>query len=633
MKNITFIIAVLALLASYAFAPTTGTITGTITSKSTGKPLAGVNVTVDNTSFGDATDGRGHYTIKNVPSGRYSLTVSMLGFISETAQNVIVNASKTTTVDFDLTETSPASEEVIIKTEQPVMDQDKSMLQRIKQKLSGEKKMDAVMGMSEVRMLAAPAPCVADFNTEEYRTITENEFFETMKKPLSTFSIDVDAASYSNTRRFLTQGQLPPKDAVRIEEFINYFDYDYPEPKANDPFSIYLEYSACPWNEQHNIVHIGLKGRSIQKDKQLKNNLVFLLDVSGSMNSPDKLPLLKKAFRLLVNELNPNDMISIVVYAGAAGLVLEPTPGSDKENILAAIDNLNAGGSTAGGAGIQLAYKTAKENLLKEGNNRIILATDGDFNIGVSSTSELTRLVEDKRKEGIFLTILGFGMGNIKDNRLEQLADKGNGNYAYIDNIMEAKKVLVNEIGATLFTIAKDVKIQVEFNPAKIKSYRLVGYENRLLTDKDFEDDTKDAGEIGAGHTVTALYEVVPADNQPEDYKLKYQETKVNKNATSSDEALTVRIRYKQPDGSTSTEIVNVVKDKPLALSKTSDNYRFSVAVAEFGMILRDSQFKGNANMKNVTQLAKASLAKDEFGYRAEFVRLVDTAELLMKQQ
>ena len=471
-----------------------------------------------------------------------------------------------------------------------------------------------------------------DFNTEEYDRIYENEFLEALTNPLSTFSIDVDTASYSNVRRFINNSQLPPQDAVRIEEFINYFNYDYAQPQDEHPFSINVELSEVPWNPAHQLVQIGLQGRKIPKAQLPDSNLVFLLDVSGSMDQPNKLPLVKQGFRLLVEQLYEKDRIAIVVYAGAAGLALPPTHGDNKAAILQAIENLEAGGSTAGGEGIELAYQVARENYIEGGNNRVILATDGDFNVGPSSDAELVRLIEQKRDEGVFLTILGFGTGNYKDSKMEQLADKGNGNYAYLDSIREAKKVLVSELAGTLLTIAKDVKIQIEFNPAKVKAYRLIGYENRMLAKEDFSDDTKDAGELGAGHSVTALYEIIPvgADeairSTPE---LKYQETELSDEAEQTDELMTVKLRYKQPDGDESILMVHPVLDESISLDQSSDDLRFAAAVAEFGLLLRDSPFKGDATYAQVLELAQGSKGQDEEGYRAEFIRLVETAELL----
>jgi Ca-activated chloride channel family protein len=479
--------------------------------------------------------------------------------------------------------------------------------------------------MVEAECLPGPA-----FNTEEYSRIYENRFVKVANKPLSTFSIDVDAASYSNMRRFLMQNALPPKDAIRIEEMINYFRYDYPQPENGHPFSITTELGACPWNKKHKLVHIGLQGIKVETKNLPASNLVFLLDVSGSMNSPNKLPLLKTAFKMLVKNLRKEDKVSIVVYAGAAGLVLPPTQGTDKNRIIQALESLQAGGSTAGGAGIRLAYETAKKNYLRNGNNRVVLATDGDFNVGVSSEGNLVRLIEEKRKQGIFLTVLGFGMGNYKDSKMEKLADKGNGNYAYIDNVMEAKKVLVEEMGGTLLTIAKDVKLQIEFNPAKIQAYRLIGYENRVLADEDFNDDKKDAGELGVGHSVTALYEIIPVGVKAglrDVDTLKYQNQDNKTKPMHKDEVLTVKFRYKDPKGSKSKLLQEVVKAGET--SAVSDNYTFSAAVAGFGMLLRDSQHKGELKYKRVLDMAKTAKGKDEHGYRAEFISLVQRAQVL----
>ena len=465
------------------------------------------------------------------------------------------------------------------------------------------------------------------FNTEQYNRIYENEFLEVAQNPLSTFSIDVDTASYSNVRRFLNNNQMPPADAVRIEEMINYFTYDYPKPTGEHPFSITTKAAVCPWEPRHELVLVGLQGKTFEAQNIPPSNLVFLMDVSGSMDQPDKLPLLKSSFRLLVNQLRDEERVAIVVYAGNAGLVLESTPGSDKQRILEAIDRLQAGGSTAGGAGIQLAYKIAKENFIKSGNNRVVLATDGDFNVGVSSDGELTRIIEEKRKDGIFLTVLGFGTGNYKDSKMEQLADKGNGNYYYIDTLNEGKKVLVSELGSTLFTIAKDVKIQIEFNPSQVKAYRLVGYENRILAKEDFNDDTKDAGELGAGHTVTAMYEIVPVDSTETFVsvdKLAYQKTEV----VPSSDLMTVKLRYKDPDGETSKLIQQTVKAEDVSAEPAGDS-QFASVVAEFGLVLRGSKFKGNASYEHVLKAANASKGKDAYGYRAEFIDLVGKAQAL----
>lgn len=470
---------------------------------------------------------------------------------------------------------------------------------------------------------------------ETYDRIEENPFQRASNNPLSTFSIDVDAASYSNVRRFINEGKLPPKDAVRIEELINYFPYEYPQPESERPFSVTTEISQAPWNPDHRLVHIGLQGKKIAIENLPPSNLVFLIDVSGSMEEPNKLPLLKSAFRLLVNELRENDRVSIVVYAGAAGVVLPPTPGNQKDKILDAIEKLQAGGSTAGGEGIQLAYKLAKENFIKSGNNRVILATDGDFNVGVSTDSELVRLIEQKRGEGVFLTVLGVGTGNLQDAKMEKIADKGNGNYAYIDNIIEAKKVLVKEMVGTLLTIAKDVKIQVEFNPSKVQAYRLIGYENRMLQNQDFQNDKKDAGELGAGHSVTALYEIIPVGVKS-NVKLSDVDSsnaqKTEKQTTfGSEELMQVRLRYKAPNQTTSQLLTTPAVDRGLTLEDASTNFKFSAAVATFGMLLRDSQYKGKASFDDVLKLANQSQGEDLDGYRAEFIRLVERSKSLRR--
>jgi Ca-activated chloride channel family protein len=461
-------------------------------------------------------------------------------------------------------------------------------------------------------------------NTEEYATFIENEYQSAKKEAFSTFSIDVDRASYANVRRFINQSQKPPKDAVRIEEMVNYFDYNYEQPTDEHPFNVETEMSDCPWNKEAKLVHIGLQGKNVDMKTAAANNLVFLIDVSGSMGFSNKLPLLKESLKLLVENMRQKDKVAIVVYAGAAGLVLPST--SNKKKILAALDKLSAGGSTAGGQGIKLAYKTAKKNFIENGNNRVVLATDGDFNIGDSSDENLEDLIVEKRKDNIFLTVLGYGMGNYKDSKMEVLADKGNGNYAYIDNIKEAKKILVKEMGGTLYVIAKDVKIQIKFNPLYVKSYRLVGYENRLLKKKDFADDKKDAGELGAGHTVTAMYEVILADTLKriaENKEVKDQSSKTANNTVSTNELMLVRLRYKQPKGEKSILLEQPLLNKSSELAETSDNFRFSAAVAGFGMLLRDSKFKKDLKYQAVLDLAEASKGKDKDGYRKEFITMV----------
>lgn len=459
---------------------------------------------------------------------------------------------------------------------------------------------------------------------EEYAKLSENKFKNVPLNPLSTFSIDVDKAGYSNIRRMINNGEDIPVDAVKVEEMVNYFNYNYPQPRDEHPFSINTEVAKTPWNSQTKLVRIGLQGKEYATEELPASNLTFLIDVSGSMNSVNKLPLLKSAFKLLVNQLREKDKVSIVVYAGAAGVVLPPTKGHEKEKILAALHNLNAGGSTAGGEGIKLAYKLAEDNFKKNGNNRVILATDGDFNVGASSNNAMENLIEKKRKSGVFLSVLGFGMGNYKDSKLEILADKGNGNHAYIDTMQEAQKVFGKEFCGTLYTIAKDVKIQVEFNPAKIQAYRLIGYENRLLADEDFIDDTKDAGELGSGHTVTALYEVIPVGVQSDYIKevvpLKYTTTISKTNF--SDELFTVKFRYKNPTGEKSIEMVHEQED---TITTLSPDFNFASAVALFGMQLRKSQFTNGTTKHKIIEIAEKGRGLDKQGYRAEFIRMVNT--------
>ena len=466
-------------------------------------------------------------------------------------------------------------------------------------------------------------------NTEAYHRIVDNAFLAVADTPLSTFSIDVDTASYANVRRFLRDRQLPPKDAVRIEELINYFRFDYPAPEDGAPFSVTSHVAECPWNREHRLVLLGLQARRLAEGQIPPRNLVFLIDVSGSMGDARKLPLVKAAMGLLADQLTEQDRISIVVYAGASGLVLPPTSGDRKGEIRAALAALEAGGSTAGGAGIQLAYKTAQETFIEGGVNRVVLATDGDFNVGLTSHGDLSRLIAEKRKTGVSLSVLGFGMGNLKDSTMEMLADRGNGNYAYVDTLAEARKVLVAEAGSTLVTVAKDVKLQVEFNPAAVSTYRLIGYENRVLADADFNDDAKDAGDMGAGHSVTALYEVVPAGAKPGTRRvdpLKYQEDRRPSARADASELMTVKLRYKAPDGDTSQLFAMAVKDS--ARTESAD-VRFAAAVAEFGMLLRDSEHKGTASFASVLELAREGQGHDPGGYRAEFIRLVEAAQAL----
>lgn len=475
---------------------------------------------------------------------------------------------------------------------------------------------------------ATTSTTIDEVSREDYSKIYENQFLASHVSPISTFSIDVDRASYSNVRRMLTGGYRPPADAVRIEEMINYFDYGYAEPDDEHPFGINTEMSDCPWDRTHRLVRVGLQGKRMRGNVMPPSNLTFLIDVSGSMSDANKLPLLKQGFKLLIDQLRPEDNVAIVVYAGAAGAVLPMTSGANKSEIAAALDRLQSGGSTAGAAGIELAYKIARDNFIKDGNNRVILATDGDFNVGISSQSELVSLIEERRKDGVFLTVLGFGTGNYQDAKMEQLADKGNGNYSYIDNINEAKKVFVDELGSTIFTIAKDVKIQVVFSPERVESYRLIGYENRMLATEDFDDDLKDAGELGAGHSVTAIYEIVPrgAASASLDGWIGRKDTLDLPEDWKEGEMIRVRLRYKLPDSDVSSLIEGPVIDRGVRLTSTSDDFRFAAAVAEFGLLLRDSKHKGSATYDDVMRLATGAKGLDTYGYRAEFLSLVAQA-------
>ncbi len=506
----------------------------------------------------------------------------------------------------------------------------------------GDAESGAIQIPNQVNHTTPPAPAPVFQPTrsvvnESYSLIKEMPFKRVSSAPLSTFSSDVDAASYSNMRRFITDGQLPPVDAVRIDEMINYFDYSYPEPEDGEVFSMSTELAECPWKKEHQLLKIGIKTKSVDKENLPDNNLVFLIDVSGSMGSYDKLPLLQKSLRLLVDNLNDRDRVAIVVYASASGLVLESTKGTNKQKILDAIDNLSAGGSTAGGAGIKLAYKVALDNFKKGENNRVILATDGDFNVGVSSDEGLVKLIEKKREDGIFLTVLGFGTGNVKDSKMEKLADHGNGNYAYIDNLMEAQKVLVHEMGSTLNTVAKDTKFQIEFNPNQVLGYRLIGYENRILNDEDFNDDTKDAGDVGSGHSVTAIYEIIPAKGEeempaPPVDPLKYQQKVVMENPELASEVATLKIRYKAPDSDVSV-LRSTVVPQLQEDAEVSEDFKFVSAVVQYGMLLRESQYKGESSFDNALALAKEGKGEDPNGYRGEFIRLVSLAEKLDKRR
>lgn len=582
------------------------TVTGRVTDAGDGTPIAGCSVTVKGSTTGAVTNETGQYSIRAAKGA--TLLFQFIGY------KQVQRTVKSPKLD------------VKMHTDEAVLEE------------------CVVVGYGNTRQAKmatgaylAICPTVMydrsdEMNAEEYGQINENGFKNAMETPLSTFSIDVDAASYSNMRRFINKGELPPADAIRTEELVNYFSYDYPKPTGSDPVKITMESGACPWNAAHRLVRIGLKAKEIPTDNLPASNLVFLIDVSGSMWGANRLDLVKSSLKLLVNNLREKDKVAIVTYAGSASVKQESTPGSDKQKIREAIDELTAGGSTAGGAGILLAYKQAKKNFISGGNNRIILCSDGDFNVGVSSAEGLEQLIEKERKSGVFLTVLGYGMGNYKDKKIQVLAEKGNGNHAYIDNLQEANRVLVGEFGATLHTVAKDVKLQVEFNPAQVQAYRLIGYESRLLKDEDFNNDAKDAGDMGAGHTVTAFYEVIPTGVKNEYVgkvdDLKYQkkaEVKVPAKSTAHNELLTVKLRYKDPDGDTSKKM-----ELPFVDNKTnnvSSDFRFASAVAMFGQLLRDSDFKGNASYDKVINLAKQGLNNDERGYRREFVRLVEATK------
>lgn len=590
-------------ISAFAFLPDR-LITGTVTDMYQ-NPLAGVKITARGTQISTVTASNGKFSL-NVPSFSRSLLFTMTGY--KTKEVRVQNAS---ILQVEMLDDVHTLDEVVV-TGSEVMHKKTSY------------------GRSQPFTSLQAGVAVMRTETESYRPINENGFQIAGQQPVTTFSVDVDRASYSNVRRFLNMGQMPPADAIRIEEMINYFDYDYAQPAGEHPIVISSEMTDSPWNPGLKLLHIGLQAKTIPQNNLPASNLVFLIDVSGSMMDQNKLPLLKQAFKLLVDQLRPEDKLSIVAYAGAAGVVLPPTSGSNKTAIREAIEQLQAGGSTAGGEGIQLAYKLAKEHFLPEGNNRVILATDGDFNVGISSEGELQRLIEEKRKDGVFLSIMGFGMGNYKDSHIETLADKGNGNYAYIDNLQEARKVFVQEFGGTLFSIAKDVKIQIEFNPRHVQAYRLIGYENRALKNEEFHDDKKDAGDMGSGHSVTAIYEIVPAgaktDYLPRVDSLKYQQA--NSSAVgNTDEMLTIKIRYKRPDSERSQLFDIPVRSGQKPFDQCSENLRFASAVAEFGLLLRGSEYKGRATYDEVIRTARAAFGKDEEGYRSEFVRLVRLAQ------
>ena len=583
------------------------TVTGIVTDAADGTSITGCSVVNNRSKSGAITDVNGRYSIQAQKGD-----VLLFRFIGYKEEKRVVKSAK---LDVKMKTDDVALEECVVVG-------------------YGTMKTKAMTGAYVAVCPTAMYDMDTRMNTEEYDRIQENGFKSVADTPLSTFSIDVDPASYSNMRRFINRGELPPADAIRTEELVNYFSYDYPKPTGNDPVKITVEAGTCTWNTAHRLVRIGLKAKEIPTEQLPASNLVFLIDISGSMWGANRLDLVKSSLKLLVNNLRNKDKVAIVTYAGSAGVKLEATSGGDKQKIREAIDELTAGGSTAGGAGIHLAYQIAKKNFISDGNNRIILCSDGDFNVGVSSAEGLEQLIEKERKSGVHLTVLGYGMGNYKDRKIQVLAEKGNGNHAYIDNLQEANRVLVGEFGATLHTVAKDVKLQVEFNPSQVQAYRLIGYESRLLKDEDFNNDAKDAGDMGAGHTVTAFYEVIPAGVKNEYVgkvdDLKYQKKeKMTLKPTGSDELLTVKLRYKAPDKDVSRKM-----ELPFVDNKgdsVSSDFRFASAVAMFGQLLRDSDLKGTADYDKVMKLAKQGLNNDERGYRREFIRLVEAAKGLEK--
>jgi Ca-activated chloride channel family protein len=619
MKNLFcyFVIAVIFITHTNA---QTRTITGVVSDGDNGQPLAGVSVIQKGTTNGTLTDASGSYQI-GIVAGDQVLIFAFAGM--QTREMLIQQSNRMDVVLYP----------ELIELEELIVENDSYQI--------GKRVKTAVGNMfaPAYESSAMISPVMQDHNTESYTHHAETGYKDVLLNPLSTFSIDVDNASYANMRRFIDMGQLPPPDAVRVEELLNYFNYDYPQPTGGHPYAIYTELSECPWNPNAQLLHVGLKGLEIDKSELPPSNLVFLIDVSGSMNSPNKLPLVKTSLKMLLEELRPLDRVAIVVYSGTTALLLPSTPASEKMKIIRAIDGLHAGGSTAGGQAMRMAYDVATANYIEEGNNRIIMTTDGDFNVGESSNAAMERLVEEKRRLGVYITVLGFGMGNYKDDRLEIIANKGNGNYGYIDNIQEARKLMVSEFAGTMFTIAKDVKLQIEFNPARVKAYRLIGYENRRLNDEDFNNDTKDAGEMGAGHSVTALYEIIPAGsdlNFPGVDELRYQPNTSPVDPDPRAELLTVKTRYKRPDGNQSILFDLQVQGRIVPLARTSDDFRFAAAVAEFGLLLRQSPYQGNATLKNALEMAQQARGKDEDGFRAAFVNLVKTTisldELSMRE-
>lgn len=595
------------------------TIQGTVIDANNLQVLPGVSVIVKGTKISTLTDINGQYSII-VPNATNVLVFSFIGFKTQEA-----SLGKSNVLNIKLAlESKILSEVVVVGYSTPKR---KSITASVASVRSFDAK-DVNLNLS-----FNSYPSQFSGTAESYKHINENGFQSPKEEALSTFAIDVDNASYSNFRRFINNGTLPPADAVRIEEMINYFKYDLKSPEGNEPVAIQSELSVAPWNTKHQLLRVALKARDVEKDKLPPSNLVFLIDVSGSMAPYNRLPLVKSSLKMLVEQLREKDKVAIVTYAGGADIKLTSTSGNEKSKINAVIDQLNAGGGTAGGAGLKMAYQVARENFIKKGNNRIILATDGDFNIGASSDEDMEHLIVHERESGINISVLGYGMGNLQDSKMELIADKGRGNYAYIDNITEARKAMVTEFGGTLFTVAKDVKVQVEFNPGKVQAYRLIGYENRLMAKEDFNNDRKIGGDMGVGHVVTALYEIIPAGIKsnfaPNVDPLKYQQEEETKSSGNSSEIATVKFRYKDPEGEESRLQKLVIDDKPIALANTSNDFRFASAVAELGMLIRDSEFKQKSDFEKLIARAKDARGKDEDGYRAEFVRLAESAKSL----
>ncbi|PWG82753.1 vWA domain-containing protein [Pararcticibacter amylolyticus] len=627
MKKLFSLIVLFSVLAGFKGSDVR-TISGIVRDSNDKSPLPGVSVQAEGMKGPVSTDTAGRYTIK-ISSDKTKLVFSYLGY-----EVLKVQPGKSNRLDVDLKRSNATLNEVVVVGygRQKKTSLTASVVSVSDQSLQGRVAGLAIRGVSANTNIRR-----YDYhNTESYGEISENGFLNPKDQPLSTFAVDVDGASYTNLRRFINNGQLPPKDAVRIEEMINYFKYDIKGPESDRPVALHTELSSAPWNTQHRLLRVGLKAKEVRTEKLPPSNLVFLVDVSGSMWAENKLPLVKSSLKMLVDQLRENDHIAIVTYAGNVSLKLESTPGNQKAKIKDAIDDLTSGGSTAGGDGLKMAYRVARENFKKEGNNRIIMATDGDFNVGASSDKDMEDLIVRERESGINISVLGFGMGNLKDSKMETIADKGRGNYAYIDNIMEARKSMVSEFGGTLFTIAKDVKLQVEFNPAKVQAYRLIGYENRLMAREDFNNDKKIGGDMGVGHTVTALYEIIPMGIKDEFTDsvdpLKYQKPKKDELKYSS-EIATLKFRYKDPHSDKSRMEQVIQEDKLLPIGEASIDFRFASAAAEFGMLLRNSEFKQHSSFEKLIARAKAARGKDEDGYRAEFIRLAESAASLYRDQ